>query len=208
MASQPTVLLRRKRVFKPRSTTGCKTCRFDTLHSPVTLVAENCCRIRRIKCDETEPSCGQCVRGSRTCDGYVKPLLKRDACESGPTALAAHIDIVVGSPQERLVFDYFRYRTVPALFGSSGSPLWDQLLLQATYHQPAIWHAVVALGSLHWRFETLHSHENEDDSGFALEQYLKAIAYLLVPTKERRMPAADVALISCILFTGFEVSIL
>jgi hypothetical protein len=129
-------------------------------------------------------------------------------CESRPTSLAARVSILVGSPQERLVFHYFRCRTVPALFSSSRSPFWDQLLLQATHHQPAIWHAVVALGSLHRRFETIHSYENEDEDAFALQQYLKAIAYVLVPIRERRKQAADVALMSCVLFTGFEVAIL
>ncbi|KAJ8116162.1 hypothetical protein OPT61_g2350 [Boeremia exigua] len=42
-----------RRPRKPQVKTGCTTC-----------------RIRKVKCDETKPSCRRCVDSGRTCDGY------------------------------------------------------------------------------------------------------------------------------------------
>lgn len=67
---------------------------------------------------------------------------------------------------------------------------------------------MVALGSLHWYFETIQSNKSDHQDGFALQQYVKAIAYVLVPIREKGKQAADVALMSCVLFTCFEVVIL
>ncbi|KAF4962492.1 hypothetical protein FSARC_9445 [Fusarium sarcochroum] len=44
---------KRPRQFAPKSRLGCKTC-----------------KIRRVKCDLTQPSCLKCQRTGRTCDGY------------------------------------------------------------------------------------------------------------------------------------------
>jgi hypothetical protein len=64
----------------------------------------------------------------------------------------------------------------------------------------------IALGSLHEKFELGDgSNEHDSETGFALRQYLKAISLLVQPVKESRAQSADVALISCIMFVGFEV---
>jgi hypothetical protein len=171
-----------------------------------TQIADHCNRIRRIKCDEDEPTCGQCLRGRRICNGYVKTCPPPRESKSPPSPpIVPRISILIGTDRERRVFNYFCCRTAPKLSGSLGSPLWDRLLLQATHHQPAIWHAVIALGSLHRHFEENYSNANQEDDGFALQQYVRAISFVLVPIRERGKQAADVALMTCILFTCFEV---
>jgi hypothetical protein len=114
---------------------------------------------------------------------------------------------LLGTDQERRCFDYFRRRTAPQLSGPFDSTFWDRLLLQATHHQPAVWHAVAALGSLHRHFEQRHPDVSEDDDGFALQQYVKAIGFVLMPIREQGKQAADVALMTCVLFTCFEVAL-
>ncbi|MAD81522.1 MAG: hypothetical protein CL912_01035 [Deltaproteobacteria bacterium] len=82
--------------------------------------------------------------------------------------------------------------------------------MQAAYHEPAVRHAAVALGALHEHFE-LNSRPlityNTDNSNtqFAVQQYVKALGHLVNPAIRRGKPAADVALITCILFVCFEV---
>ncbi|KAI9688185.1 MAG: hypothetical protein M1822_001691 [Bathelium mastoideum] len=77
-------------------------------------------------------------------------------------------------------------------------------------HEPAIRHAVIALGSLHERFEardpsvSRSSDLEKIDVGFALEQYTRAIGCLLKPAEAREQQALDVVLAACILFTCFE----
>ncbi|KZF18919.1 hypothetical protein L228DRAFT_251439 [Xylona heveae TC161] len=48
---------KRPRRFAPKSRLGCKTC-----------------KIRRVKCDLTRPSCLKCKSTGRTCDGYTESL--------------------------------------------------------------------------------------------------------------------------------------
>lgn len=107
--------------------------------------------------------------------------------------------------KERRCFDFFQRRTIPQLAGSFKSQFWDRLLLQAIHHEPAVQHASVALGALHEHFE-LCSNLAEDGHGFAVQHYLKAIRLVTIPTREGGRQAADVALMSCVLFVCFEVS--
>lgn len=88
------------------------------------------------------------------------------------------------------------------LSGIFDPTFWTRLVLQATHHEPAIRHAVVALGALH------ESHEvgsREEQCVFAMQQYGKAIRCLIKPIHEKQKQAADVTLITCVLFVCFDV---
>ena len=89
------------------------------------------------------------------------------------------------------------------------SEIWERLLLQATHHEPAIRHGVLALGSLHERFEnednSLQKQKwSRDDGGFALEHYNRAIQSIIDLAKSNQLNL-DVCLIACTLFSSFEV---
>jgi hypothetical protein len=182
----------RKRAYKPRSVSGCRTC-----------------RIRRIKCDEAEPSCKQCLRGRRICDGYPakRQLTPHQPSQDSPLAITPPLSpTLFDIAQEHRCFKFFRHYTIPRLSGSFGSPFWNQLLLQATHHEPAIRYAAVALGSLHEHFELGNSSSSEHEKAFALQQYVKAIGFITIPLREKGKQPADVALMTCVLFVCFEVS--
>jgi hypothetical protein len=103
---------------------------------------------------------------------------------------------------------------VPELSGAfDNDEFWQRLLLQATHHEPAIRHAAVAVGALHERFEnsvdanlTFKLNEKKTQDAFALQQYSKAIKALLGPQEVQGKQAADVPLMTCVLFIYFEVS--
>ncbi|OTB03779.1 hypothetical protein M426DRAFT_173071 [Hypoxylon sp. CI-4A] len=59
-SSVTTTVSKRKRASKPKVRTGCITC-----------------KIRRVKCDETKPSCTRCLTTGRKCDGYEGTLPPR-----------------------------------------------------------------------------------------------------------------------------------
>ena len=117
---------------------------------------------------------------------------------------------ILGDPIERRSFQFFRCRTAPQLAGYFVSTFWDSLVPLATHYQPAIRHAVVALASLHERFEkndnSIHS-SNYDiaQGGFALQQYNRAISCLIQPVAIGGQQELDVSLVACILFALFEV---
>lgn len=76
----------------------------------------------------------------------------------------------------------------------------------ATYHEPSLKHAVIALASLHERFEKgdrsiLKSNKDILEGGFALQQYNKAIQHLI---KQPEKPSFDTSLVACVLFACFE----
>ncbi len=92
---------------------------------------------------------------------------------------------------------------MPELAGSFASELWSTFILRTAYHEPAIRHAVIALGSLHENFE-LAGDAHAADSQFGLQQYGKAIQCVVESPVPFARQSTDVALISCILFTAFE----
>ncbi|TAQ91397.1 hypothetical protein B7494_g353 [Chlorociboria aeruginascens] len=151
-----------------------------------------------------------CIRGRRICDGYLLEVTDSGTPRLEPLSISTSIfgpnviRTLLKTDQERRCFDYFRHRAAPELSGSFESPFWNQLLLQASYHEPAILHAVLALGSAHEKFEQRLLKKTKDDDGFALKQYVKAIGFVLRPIRQQSKQAADVTLIACILFVCFE----
>ncbi|KAI9827641.1 MAG: hypothetical protein M1819_006930 [Sarea resinae] len=114
-----------------------------------------------------------------------------------------------GSEKERRYLDFFRNRTVPEFLQYYDSSFWNRVVLQASHSEPAVRHALVALGSLHWRLKAhkdlpfRYGHPDEELS-YALQQYNKAIGYLSQQIARMGCHEADVALISCVLFICFE----
>ncbi|KAK3944425.1 putative transcriptional regulatory protein [Diplogelasinospora grovesii] len=173
---------KRKRAYRPRTRSGCITC-----------------KIRRVKCDETHPECLRCTSTRRICDGYSQvPLLRLSSSVGVPaTVMTGPFNACARS---RRSFAFFTQRTCPQLAGFFGSDFWERLVLQSAHHESAIRHAIVAIGALHE-----HQAMRAGASGtFALEQYNLAIRSLLVPLSQNRQQAVDVCLISCLLFTCFE----
>ncbi|CAG9998574.1 unnamed protein product [Clonostachys byssicola] len=133
------------------------------------------CRIRRVKCDEARPQCLRCQSAKRMCDGYLpegRVMSRRqmlDALKNNPAigpasqTLAGNIPMPSSAPipvfvamspsQDTVHFDYFRKATVPNTDSFIPSSFWDQDILQLAYTEPAIWHATLALGALHRRWE-------------------------------------------------------
>jgi len=166
-------------------------------------------RARHVKCDEAKPTCQRCCKAGRKCEGYAPPdrskrnlegaliIIKYVAPSKTPSLLPT------ADAQEQRSLEYFRSRTVPELAGSFNSEFWSRFILQTAQHEPAIRHAITALGSLHEHFESAED-ARAANSDFGLQQYSKAIQCVVKgPTPFAGQPT-DVALISCILFTAFE----
>ncbi|KAL8979983.1 MAG: hypothetical protein Q9177_005999, partial [Variospora cf. flavescens] len=177
---------------------------------------------RRIKCDETKPNCERCTSTGRKCDGYAPTpqiISKKQStgleCGASPSSDAPIIQ--VSSPTfelfdddiERRSFAFFRLRTVPEISGFFPSDFWDRLVPLASFYEPALKHAVIALASLHERFENgdesiLRANDDLVEGGFALQQYNKAIRQLITPSGKQSKPSLDTSLVACVLFACFE----
>jgi hypothetical protein len=108
-------------------------------------------------------------------------------------------------------FKLFQSQAAPKLSGPFSSEFWTRLVLQESHSEPAIRHAVVAVGALHKTMaeylkssgEGVSSSEQKAHHDFALRQFQKAIREI-----RERMSNGHVrlrlALISCLLFICFE----
>lgn len=171
-----------------------------------------------MKCDEAKPNCRKCTSTGRKCDGY--PVLETtpadsfwSASDSKTLAILSPcgppLDLLGGGKQ-RHSFHFFRSITASQLSGFCGDGFWDKLVLQASHHEPAIRHAVIALGSLHGRFIRHNGLLSRCDpllhlDEFALQEYSLAIKCLYEQFSRQDKPAVDVCLVSCVLFACFEV---
>ncbi|KAI0189281.1 hypothetical protein F4808DRAFT_44606 [Astrocystis sublimbata] len=177
---------RRQRAYRPRTQTGCLTC-----------------KIRRVKCDEALPACLRCTSTGRTCDGYAQDGPVESGSPGAVAILAGPSTGIQGCQRSRRSFAFFVQRTCSQLGGFFGSDFWERLVLQAAHHEPAIRHALVAIGSCHEL--AIHRRPRADAEGwFALKQYNVAIQHLLDPGTKKGKQSVDVYLILSILFSCFE----
>ncbi|KAL4745336.1 hypothetical protein BDW72DRAFT_211497 [Aspergillus terricola var. indicus] len=208
--------------FSTRSRTGCRTC-----------------RARRVKCDEAPGACNNCTSTKRVCEGYdahriptVRWPRKAAADASRPIsgclidgglptmdlAISSKVQWKVTS-DERRCLSFFQYRSVPQLVAFFDSPVWQQLILQLCYHEPAVFHAVVALGAVNQGHELARKTRAHPPGPsqrkalqtknkwylFALEQSGRSFALL-----NRRRMSEDpylqtIILVCCLLFVMCEL---
>ena len=191
----------RKRALKPKTRTGCITC-----------------KIRRIKCDEARPACVRCSSTGRKCDGYDydKQVDNNSQLVVQPQTISVTLPAngpvtkLFGSDKEHRSFDFFCHRSASHLAGFYGCDFWERLVLRAAHFDQGIRHAIVALGTIHERFSSRYGSQFLDDRDdehvkFALSQYNLAIKEIVNPTGRRQRPTADVYLASCLIFICIEV---
>lgn len=127
--------------------------------------------------------------------------------------------------EELRAIDYFHHKTAPGLASYFDAEFWTRLVVQMSYVEPTVRHAIVALGSLHeqresdakWSLPLMgHSLEAEplgmsmplpksrpaDENRLAITQYNKAISHL--SNHLQSQASIEVTLLACILFVCVE----
>jgi hypothetical protein len=170
-------------------------------------------RARKVKCDELKPVCARCRSTGRVCDGYgiwggggngyaeryckqqeTKTLLQtRPPSSHNLTA------------EEGQHMQWFKSKAVRSISGFLGTDLWTDSIFPATWSEPAVTHAVIALSSAH-RKDTccrqgLHLKQDEE---FTLKQYSKAIRHLQPLLTRKDGASIAVVLVTCLLFIFLE----
>ncbi|KAJ5104427.1 Protein of unknown function DUF3468 [Penicillium alfredii] len=187
-------------------------------------------RIRHKKCDEGRPSCGECIRARKVCQGYIHPPDRRtragrmgqrtvviwgpkeatsdgrsSARSSRPLTLLVEGTQVDLSPTERWYFNLFRQSTSTQCAGYSEDPFWQRLVHQVAAAQPAVRHATVAMSALHWRFVQGKGVQNDT---FALRQCNKAISELRnqILARDQSSPLhTEAVLVTCIVLVALAL---
>ncbi|KAK5995397.1 Aspercryptin biosynthesis cluster-specific transcription regulator atnN-like protein [Cladobotryum mycophilum] len=173
------------------------------------------CKKRRVKCDEAKPACQRCISTGRVCDGYgiwggggnaydsaertgssapSKLLLPRRTNMNHIRSLpCSAVSRIAGRP-EGIGYEYFRYYTNTKLPGVFESDFWESLVFQASAQEPAVLHAITALGAAH-----------KDEERIALVEYNKAIGHMRRHLERSDREGLRVALITCMLFVCYEL---
>lgn len=206
---------RRKRRFTPKVRTGCQTCKYVLipivpfyLHNDLFTVF----RIRRVKCDEQRPSCNRCLSTGRTCDGYEALRLAQPSSQnnettslkwvhSSPMATPSLLPPQSTAP-EQSAFYTFRVDLLEALAGPFEAGVWTHQVLPLSHSEPAVWHAVVALGSLG---RTRGDGADRADREFAMQHYSQAMKTLQNQLAGPGNVPQHLALLVCLLFVTFEL---
>ncbi|KAL4867746.1 hypothetical protein BDV12DRAFT_209588 [Aspergillus spectabilis] len=136
---------KRRRAGTKKSRTGCRTCRYvhfraSTRHSLRNRLESNLIRLRHIKCDETPGFCKNCTSTGRTCDYDLQRLPRSGRVTSAKKN--------VGNHELPL-----KHHTIPTLLEFFDSPVWQELILQMSLSEPAVYHAVFALSAIHQDLE-------------------------------------------------------
>ena len=138
----------------------------------------------------------------RKCDGYPTATLTRrstpDLALPGPKGLSLNL---FGSPLEGECFQFFTERTAIDFCGYFDSRFWTSYLPRVSFSEPAIRHALIALGAVHRKYElgvdTWHPN-------FALAQYTKAVSGLRQILVRNVSNSVEMSIISSILFAAVE----
>jgi hypothetical protein len=112
---------------------------------------------------------------------------------------------IQGDVRERSILFWFKEYTASKAPGLFPSAFWTSLLPRASYSEPAVLHAVLALTSAH-KYEQLAdpgilSVENQ----FTLKAYSKTIRHLKPSFNLKSSASLRVTLITCILFVCLEI---
>ncbi|KAL4983839.1 hypothetical protein BDW68DRAFT_190986 [Aspergillus falconensis] len=116
------------------------------------------------------------------------------------------------SAEERRFFNYFYSFTIPMMSGWLDHRMWNCLALQMCQSEPAICHAVVALGAMQEVSETAGVLVIAEDMSnrtqrFALAQYTRSIGYLVsrMRSGSNDPHVKSTVLLCCLLFIAFEL---
>lgn len=152
---------KRVRANRPKVRTGCKTC-----------------KIRRVKCDESQPSCERCLKAKLACDGYDtsaappptatpkagprgeqgdghistiatrKNLALRPKTTRGLQVLSPNPTTKRFMPHEVPYFDFFRHGLVDDLSGYSCFDFWPRVVLSEAMDTDCVRDAILAIAAL------------------------------------------------------------
>ncbi|KAF2015179.1 hypothetical protein BU24DRAFT_229247 [Aaosphaeria arxii CBS 175.79] len=184
--------LKKTRRFGAKVKTGCRTC-----------------KIRRIKCDERRPECERCTSTGRKCEGYIQD--KQDRSESLLlTKSSAFLNIspaMTELGEGVLYLEFYHHCGSPTISDHFDHEFWSRTVLQMAQSEPAIKHALIAIGYLiktepgdlrHARLESVNENRK-----ILLVHYNKSVR-CLVDRMEASPSSVEVSLVTCMLFICIE----
>ncbi|KAF4626400.1 hypothetical protein G7Y89_g11763 [Cudoniella acicularis] len=177
---------------------------------------------RHIKCDEGKPICKKCSAGQLKCTYVDSPrkgkgksnseLQTPSEASSPPLPSPGHaLNLMELSGDDATCFDFFRNVMIPKLSGFFEAEFFQHTVLQLSFSEPAIWHALLAITS----FALPKEYFEPDRKGkqtfpvfsrrFALDHYNKAVERLHGTMSQGELPV-EVILTACLSFSILEIA--
>ncbi|OHF03715.1 hypothetical protein CORC01_01034 [Colletotrichum orchidophilum] len=122
---------------QPKVRTGCLTC-----------------KSRKVKCDEAKPACARCTGTGRKCEGYAVVVPSNRAIARARSRTTRLRDALAQaragweSESELATVEYFARDVGPNLPQNFEKRFWSDLVPRLSKSEPAVRHAVAAIGSL------------------------------------------------------------
>jgi hypothetical protein len=192
--------------------------------------------LAKIKCDESKPNCVKCSSTGRTCDGYASsPSTKRrsqivlaSSDQASTPKQGLPLFSTTASSGEMRALEYFCVKMATNLGMHFDADFWRRLIIPASMAEPALRHAMVAVGIFAEQLESYgvdritlahtqaatprstptlaHVRRRGSHNGdfTALSNYHKSIGLLTKPVSPTAQ-TTDVILLACILFVCVEL---
>jgi hypothetical protein len=182
-------------------------------------------RSRHVKCDESKPSCRNCLKYSGKCGGYASPNkvhIKKSQHRLVPRPHLRKLEVygqpmstIFATEKEHRFYHLFVTKTATSLSGFFESEIWNGIVLQACQTEPSIRHAVIAIGALDMSGMRVQdekegrlafSKKDEatiKDHHFALKQYSKALDAMRAAASDGKQ-SLRTALLASMLVICFE----
>jgi cholestenol delta-isomerase len=110
------------------------------------------------------------------------------------------------TPDDSIFFDLFRHATVVSTCGIFPSSFWSETVMQLAHNEPAIWHAILAIGALHRRKNLLEGNTGGlDEQSLARRaetHYGKALGLAQDLTDELKVATLATILVSAACLLG------
>ncbi|KAI9151464.1 Aspercryptin biosynthesis cluster-specific transcription regulator atnN [Paramyrothecium foliicola] len=148
--------------------------------------------LRQVNCDEGKPSCKQCTRTGRSCDGYGQIIRSH----TQPRQLLP----TKQNPDEARALYFFRSKVVSSLSGPYSNNFWSGLVLQLSESEPIVRHSLVAISSLYHDVCTKGLDRDQ-----LRHNQLALLHYNLAIQKLKEVQHEPIILLGCLLFICIEI---
>ncbi|KAK1621864.1 hypothetical protein BDP81DRAFT_361849 [Colletotrichum phormii] len=165
------------------------------------------CKVRKVKCDETKPSCSRCTTTGRVCDGHGPRVDRpRQSTLEGVASLhQPHIVFPGTTAKEGRALQYFCETAGPAMSGTLDPYFWTHLVMQLGANEPAVKHALVAISVL---FEQADGSQEDITAGQRLAHQRQGLHHYNAAIRELKTKdlkeKQSVVLVVCLLFICIE----
>ena len=177
------------------------------------------CRRRKIKCDETFPSCQRCSNTGRQCDGPFRNKFVTIDSVTAEEPFPPRLHKALRLPKScstlpeldtcgSRAFEYFLHRVAPVLGGELDAQFWRVLLPRISHADSSVRYAVLAISHL-YELGSGHISDGGDPSEKAHKLFLRWHCRSLSEFRSRmaKLHHQDdcfLALLSCVLLTNIE----